>query len=388
MSVHGAVGTTDASAQTGSAQMLWDDDFSGDWTSRWPLRQLSEEEADKLEYFNRDGETWIRVTYPEGEVRTGLHLKTEIEPRDRAYLEYKFRFADDFDWVKGGKLAGLYGGLIPHNQVPNGEDGWKLRIMWRADGIGMAYVQHMDQEGDISDNFRMDNFWFQKGVVQTLSMEVVMNTPGENDGIIRVWLDGVLVVEETSLRFRTIPDLQIDGLNIGTIFGGSTDNWAPSKDEEIEFGDFKLYDAPPWEGGELVASDPLTLDLLDDDTDQDGDALNVTGIGQPNGGTVTDNGDGTVTYTPDESFHLYDSFFYTISDAMGGESTAVARIWDDSLNPVLGTDAGDSLNGTSGGDYMAGGDGDDQLSGSDGDDVLFGGAGNDRLQTSRLEYRR
>ena len=215
--------------------------------------------------------------------------------------------------------------------------------------------------------------------MHTLGYELVMNTPGEQDGIVRVWLDGVLVVEETNLRFRTVPDVQIEGLKFDTFYGGSTDDWAPPNDETIEFGDFKVYSVPPGDGGELVAGEPVTIDLLDDDSDQDGDALSISHLDQPNSGTVIDNGDGTVTYQPDESFSLYDSFAYTVFDGAGGESTAQARVWNDSLNPVSGTDADETLNGTSGGDYISGGDGDDNLNGQDGDDVLFGGAGSDNL---------
>ena len=58
---------------------------------------------------------------------------------------------------------------------------------------------------------------------------------------------------------------------------------------------------------------------------------------------------------------------------------AQVRIWDDSLNPVSGTNAGETLNGTSGGDYISGGDGNDSLFGKGGNDVLFGGAGDDIL---------
>ncbi len=364
----------------GSAEKLWEDDFSGDWVNRWPLRHISEAEAEKLTYFSRDGETWIRVTYPAGEVRTGQHFRSETAPRDSLYFQYQLRFDDDFDWVKGGKLPGIVGGKLVTKSRPNGTDGWTIFIMWRGDGMGSAYVYHPDQVRDnLADHFRLDNFWFQKGVVQTLGIHAVMNTPGEYDGIIRAWLDGQLVVEETDIRFRTIPELQADSLFAHTIFGGSTEDWAPTKDEHIEFGDFKLYEAPPWEGGQLVSADPVTVDVVDDDSDQDGDTLNVTGLDQPNGGTVTDNGDGTVTYQPDDSFHLYDSFSYRVSDGAGGESTAQVRIWDDRLNPVSGTKGGDTLNGTSGGDYISGGDGNDSLFGKGGNDVLFGGAGADSL---------
>jgi hypothetical protein len=359
---------------------IWDDDFSGNWRSRWPLKWSEPDDRYAVkEYFERDGETWVRVIYPEGGVSKGFKFSTDFGSYESMYLEYKVRFADDFDWVLGGKLPGLAGGEVTAGQTPTGEDGWLVRFMWLQDGQGIIYAYHPDMPGKWGENIHFDGAQFQKGVVQTLGLEVVMNTPGQNDGIIRAWLDGVLVVEETGMRFRDIPELAIDGMAFSTFFGGNTADWAPSKDEVAEFGDIKIYEAPPWEGGQIVSADPITLDLLEDDTDQDGDVLSLSELGQPASGTVTDNGDGTVSYQPDESFNLYDSFVYAVSDGAGGEATALARIWDDSLNPVSGTSADETLNGTSGGDYIAGGDGDDALDGQSGHDVLFGGAGSDSL---------
>ncbi len=47
------------------------------------------------------------------------------------------------------------------------------------------------------------------------------------------------------MRWRNVPDLQIDAISFLTLFGGGTDAWAPLKDETINFGNFKLYEALP-----------------------------------------------------------------------------------------------------------------------------------------------
>lgn len=236
-----SVAASESSADAERASKLWEDDFSGNWTDRWPIKWVGAGE-DRTSTFEFGGETWLRVTYPEGQPGKGFKFRTNHAPRDRMYLEYDVRFSADLDWVKGGKLPGLSGGSgATGGHPPDGESGWSVRFMWLADGKGSAYVYHPDQPRKWGQHFRLGNFWFQRGVVQTLGLEVVMNTPGLNDGIIRAWLDGVPVVEETGIRFRDVPELQIDKIHFDTIFGGNTDDWAPTKDETIEFGDFKLY---------------------------------------------------------------------------------------------------------------------------------------------------
>jgi CSLREA domain-containing protein len=66
--------------------------------------------------------------------------------------------------------------------------------------------------------------------------------------------------------------------------------------------------------------------LLANDSDIDGDTLAMSGITQPANGSLVDNGDGTLTYTPDGNFYGIDSFTYSISDGNGGTANGTAMI--------------------------------------------------------------
>ncbi len=61
---------------------------------------------------------------------------------------------------------------------------------------------------------------------------------------------------------------------------------------------------------------PITIDVLANDIDPDGDTLTVTGVTQPAHGVVINHGS-DVTYTPNPDYHGPDSFAYTISDGSG-----------------------------------------------------------------------
>jgi len=71
--------------------------------------------------------------------------------------------------------------------------------------------------------------------------------------------------------------------------------------------------------------------VLANDTDPDGDTLNISDFTQPSHGTAGSNGDGTLTYTPNADFNGTDSFTYTVSDGNGGIDTATVNI---TINPV------------------------------------------------------
>ena len=66
---------------------------------------------------------------------------------------------------------------------------------------------------------------------------------------------------------------------------------------------------------------PVTIPVLANDSDPDGDSLVVESVTQPVNGTVSNNSS-NVTYTADAGFGGIDTFSYTVADGKGGTSTA------------------------------------------------------------------
>jgi len=77
---------------------------------------------------------------------------------------------------------------------------------------------------------------------------------------------------------------------------------------------------------------PVTINVVGNDTDIDGDALSVTQIdGQPisignpvatTNGTVSLQADGQLVFTPSANYHGPASFTYTVADPSGATDTA------------------------------------------------------------------
>ena len=127
----------------------------------------------------------------------------------------------------------------------------------------------------------------------------------------------------------------------------------------------------------------VKINVLGNDSDPDGDAINVSSLEDAGNGSVSLNNDGTVTYTPDAGFVGKDSFEYHISDGNGGIDTASVHIdvkeVPDEKNLIEGNDRNNHLNGTDGDDTIKGFGGWDTLNGNGGNDHLIGGAGLDNL---------
>ena len=164
----------------------------------------------------------------------------------------------------------------------------------------------------------------------------------------------------------------------------------------------------------------VTIDVLGNDTDVDGDTLTIQSVGTPANGTAAIVA-GMIVYTPHAGFAGTDTFEYTITDGNGGTDTATITVTvkdtiqpdgivegtdgddlidddytgdpegdmvdnDDALDPTSGDDdlieaysGDDTVIAGSGDDTVYGGDGDDSIHGNSGDDSIFGEDGNDTI---------
>ena len=94
------------------------------------------------------------------------------------------------------------------------------------------------------------------------------------------------------------------------------------------------------DSGNTVEDTAVTINVLNDDTDVDGDTLSVSAVSDGNNGTATINGDGTVEYTPETGFSGTDSFTYTVSDGeLSDEGTVTVSVGAVNKSPVAVVDS-------------------------------------------------
>lgn len=207
----------------------------------------------------------MRVSFPRGAVGPGPGGALWVLPLGQGYRElyasYRLKFGPGFQFVRGGKLPGLAGGAgNTGGNRPNGHDGWSGRIMWSQAGRMLQYVYHPDQVGPYGEGMA----WNAGGSVAALvpnrwyhvETRVVMNTPGSRDGIVQTWLDGVLVLDRSGVRFRDTGAWGIDAFHMTTFFGGNEAAWAAQRDEVVYFDDFVISTVRTWHAEDAPAPEP------------------------------------------------------------------------------------------------------------------------------------
>ncbi|KAH9925888.1 uncharacterized protein BXZ73DRAFT_49672 [Epithele typhae] len=183
----------------------------------------------------------------------------ELGDEEEVIFSYDVLFDEGFEWVKGGKLPGIYGGAGDSAYGCTGgrqEDRCRcfdLRLMWRENAVGelYAYLPHHDKNTerlmavppksirhpDYGFSVGRGALKFESGRWMRIAERVKVNDVGKEDGEIEVFVDGRSVMHANGLVIRTEEgaDGRVQGLHMQTFFGGHSPDWASPKDQRAWF---------------------------------------------------------------------------------------------------------------------------------------------------------
>ncbi|AFZ42660.1 hypothetical protein PCC7418_0429 [Halothece sp. PCC 7418] len=237
-------------------QELWSSQFkSSDWLDAWGKLERGEWGLDNLEITvepTQEFEKILRVYYPAHSAsptvaRKGFPLggaqfygTLNLPPQDALLLSYYVRFPNHFQFVKGGKLPGLFGGQgNSGGEIPDGSDGFSTRYMWREQGKGEIYA-YLPTSQNYGTSIGRGRWRFQRNQWYHLQQKIILNQPHQANGVIQVWVNGKEVIHQKDVIFRTTDELKIDGILFSTFFGGGDSSWATPEDTYADFADFSV----------------------------------------------------------------------------------------------------------------------------------------------------
>jgi hypothetical protein len=224
--------------------------FLGNGLSFWDHGSFGLDRSELLDDPGAPGGKVLRVSYPKGsasptagrddnapEGGTQAYLLLN-RPKDALTLTYQVRFQPGFEFVKGGKLPGLFGGTAGSGGEHH-DDGFSTRFMWRTDGAGEVYAYLPEQRG-YGDSLGRGSWTFSTGDWNLITQHIELNTPGKADGSVTVSLNDSEVFRQSGLSYRSSADLHIDGVFFSTFFGGDDSTWASPGDQYADFAGFTL----------------------------------------------------------------------------------------------------------------------------------------------------
>ncbi|PIL32927.1 hypothetical protein GSI_05045 [Ganoderma sinense ZZ0214-1] len=165
--------------------------------------------------------------YLRGPIHFADALK-ELERHAEVVFGYSVLFEEGFEFVKGGKLPGIYGVGELYAYLPQTDRNTERLLL-----VPPQSIQHPDYGFSVGRGA----FSFTPGQWTRVTQRVKMNSFGKQDGEIEVYINGQSVLCASGLELRTNegPDGRVQGLHMQTFFGGHTPDWASPKDQRAWF---------------------------------------------------------------------------------------------------------------------------------------------------------
>ncbi|KAJ3500580.1 hypothetical protein NLJ89_g9732 [Agrocybe chaxingu] len=152
-------------------------------------------------------------------------------------VSYEVAFDSGFDWVKGGKLPGIRGGLnstgCSGGNKADGLDCFSSRLMWRKSGTGEVYAyiptpnnlcseKSITCNSDFGVSVQRGTFGFVSGEWVRVTQLVQLNDPPNvANGYIALYFNDILVVSQQDLQIRASNSVAANGFYFSTFFGGT-----------------------------------------------------------------------------------------------------------------------------------------------------------------------
>ncbi|PWN50341.1 hypothetical protein IE53DRAFT_315976 [Violaceomyces palustris] len=180
---------------------------------------------------------------------SSLNLSTAT----RVTLNYSVLFPLTYDFVKGGKLPGLYGGSEGCSGGNSASDCWSSRMMWRGQGLGELYLYlpqasqdpslclvppYSECNSEYGISVGRGSFRFRRGAWNHISQTIQLNSsPTSKDGGFIIRFEGQQVVRFENKVFYPA---SFKGIFFSTFYGGHGQDWSPSSDQKSYFRDFSV----------------------------------------------------------------------------------------------------------------------------------------------------
>ena len=129
-------------------------------------------------------------------------------------LSYQVQLPGDFDFNLGGQLPGIAG------RSDQSDDRFLVQAGWRQGGVigasnfvmlgGKKWKQVAEGDGPAIARGR----WVR------IDQEVVLNAPDQENGILRIWVDGALALDKSDFVYRNKPGVGLTGVAADVFYSG------------------------------------------------------------------------------------------------------------------------------------------------------------------------
>ncbi|KAL4075319.1 polysaccharide lyase family 14 protein [Scleroderma yunnanense] len=198
----------------------------------------------------------LKAQYPKGsytlthEPKGGLSfyasgpMNVDLTTAKEVTFGYSVYFDEGFEWQKGGKLPGLYGGDSPTESIgcsggSRSSACFSAHLMWRENGTGEMYTylplytNPQFSANHVYQHIRLNDVGVANGELDIRVTRLRVLT-------LELYTAGRSIIKVTGLILRDREEGRIRGIQMQTFFGGSEADFASPRDQDAYFSDFTV----------------------------------------------------------------------------------------------------------------------------------------------------
>jgi polysaccharide lyase-like protein len=157
-----------------------------------------------------------------------------LKDKSTVCLSYQILLPSDFDFNLGGVLPGILGGVELSN------DRFLVQLAWRQGG-SIAATNYVTLDGKKwRQQTEAEGYTIPRGRWVKIDQEVILNEPDQENGILRVWLDGSLAIDKADLAYRVKPDITLAGVAADIFYNGEDVSGRAPADAKVMLSPFEI----------------------------------------------------------------------------------------------------------------------------------------------------
>ena len=157
-----------------------------------------------------------------------------LKDKSTVCLSYQILLPADFDFNLGGALPGILG------QADQSGDRFLVRLAWHQGGA-ISATNFVTLDGK---KFRQlaegEGYTIPRGRWVKIDQEVILNAPDQENGILRVWLDGSLAIDKADFAYRVKPDIALTGVAADLFYSGEDVSARAPADARVWLSPFEI----------------------------------------------------------------------------------------------------------------------------------------------------
>jgi hypothetical protein len=153
-----------------------------------------------------------------------------------ACLTYQVKFPEKFEFGNAGVLPGLYGGGRQFNPKAASDGtnffssrlGWSTlgRLSYKLQAPGTAPNNTIKSLMIAGENIKI-------GQWVSIEQEIALNDPGQENGLLRLWVDGEIRINLSNVIWRNDPKLNLSGVLSDISYGNPDSTTVGAADAEL-----------------------------------------------------------------------------------------------------------------------------------------------------------